>query len=115
MKTNIMIKTKFFLGSSCFKIQTELNEFLTSEKAEYVDIKFGTGLGQMVCVLVYTEKDINYTHCCTELKDKESIDFENWKLVEKVKCAYGKYFIGNKEFSYKQLIKEYTSYKRSLN
>jgi hypothetical protein len=57
---------------------------------------------------------INYTHCCTELNDKESIDFEDWKLVEKVKCAYGKYFIGNKEFSYKQLIKEYTSYKRSL-
>ena len=57
---------------------------------------------------------INYTHSCTELKDKESIDFEDWKLVEKVKFAYGKYFIGNKEFSYKQLIKEYTSYKRSL-
>jgi hypothetical protein len=61
-----------------------------------------------------TEKDINYTHCCTELKDKESIDFEDWKLVEKVKCAYGKYFIGNKEFSYKQLIKEYTSYERKI-
>ena len=57
---------------------------------------------------------INYTHSCTELRDKESIDFEDWKLVEKVKFAYGKYFIGNKEFSYKQLIKEYTSYKRSL-
>jgi hypothetical protein len=60
------------------------------------------------------EQAINYTHSCTELKDKESIDFEDWKLVEKVKFAYGKYFIGNKEFSYKQLIKEYTSYKRSL-
>ncbi len=54
---NIMIKTKFFLGSSCSKIQTEVNEYLTSEKVEYVDIKFGTGLGQMVCVLVYTETE----------------------------------------------------------
>jgi hypothetical protein len=52
-----MIKTKFFLGSSCSKIQTEVNEYLTSEKVEYVDIKFGTGLGQMVCVLVYTETE----------------------------------------------------------
>jgi len=48
------------------------------------------------------------------LKDKESIDFEDWKVVEKVKYTCGKYFIGNTEFSYKQLIKEYTSYKRSL-
>ena len=52
-----MIKTKFFLGSSCSKIETKLNEFLTSEKVEYIDVKFGTGLGQMVCVLVYTETD----------------------------------------------------------
>jgi hypothetical protein len=65
-------------------------------------------------VINMMNKAINYTHSCTELKDKESIDFEDWKLVEKVKCAYGKYFIGNKEFSYKQLIKEYISYKRSL-
>ena len=54
-----MIKTKFFFGSGCLKIQTEVNEYLTSEKVEYVDIKFGTGLGlgQMVCVLVYTETE----------------------------------------------------------
>jgi hypothetical protein len=52
-----MIKTKFFLGSSCSKIQTDVNEFLMNECVEYIDIKFGTGLGQMVCVLVYTETD----------------------------------------------------------
>lgn len=50
-----MIKTKFFLGSSCSKIQIKINEFLEDEKVEYVDIKFGTGLGQMICILVYTE------------------------------------------------------------
>lgn len=52
-----MIKTKFFLGSSFSKIQTEINDFLTTENVEYVDIKFGTGLGQMVCILVYTETE----------------------------------------------------------
>ena len=52
-----MIKTKFFLGSSISKIQSEINSFLETESVEYVDIKFGTGLGQMVCVLVYTETE----------------------------------------------------------
>jgi len=50
-----MIKTKFFLGSRTSKIQDEINDFLSSENVEYIDMKFGTGLGQMVCILVYTE------------------------------------------------------------
>ena len=50
-----MIKTKFFLGSKLSKIETEINEFLKSEKVEYVDIKFQAERGQVFCVLVYTE------------------------------------------------------------
>lgn len=50
-----MIKTKFFLGSGCQAVQGEINAFLESKSVEYVDIKFGTGLGQLVCILIYTE------------------------------------------------------------
>jgi hypothetical protein len=36
-------------------------------------------------VIEATEQAINYTHCCTELKDKEKISFEEWLRVEDIK------------------------------
>ena len=51
-----MIKTKFFLGSDCEKVQTEINDFLNNEAVEYIGIQIGTGLGRMICILIYTEK-----------------------------------------------------------
>ena len=53
-----MIKTEFFLGSNCSETQQELNEFLKSENVKYVDIKLATGVGQVICVLVYAEIQI---------------------------------------------------------
>lgn len=38
------------------------------------------------------EEAINYTRCCTELKDKESLSFEEWCVINKyTKTKNGKY------------------------
>ena len=71
-----MIKTNFFLGSSCSKTQAEVNSFLENEKVEYIDIKFGTALGQIICVLVYTETDLRDEYLQPELDKYKNIKVE---------------------------------------
>ena len=38
------------------------------------------------------EEAINYTRCCTELKDKETISFEEWLFVNNYKKLFD-YFV----------------------
>jgi hypothetical protein len=52
---------------------------------------------------------INYTHCCTELKDKKALTFEEWLYLNNyAKSNDAKYLDENANwFTEKQLLKMY--------
>jgi hypothetical protein len=57
---------------------------------------------------------INYTHCCTELKGKQPMTFDEWINFNK----YTKKTIGYKRnqilFGYEEMMQRYIGYKQSL-
>lgn len=50
-----MIKTKFFLGDTIKSLEKEVNEFISKQEVKLTDIKLAVGIGQVICVILYTE------------------------------------------------------------
>tara|TARA_R110000737_G_C14450683_1_gene463108 strand:+ start:513 stop:833 length:321 start_codon:yes stop_codon:yes gene_type:complete len=62
-----------------------------------------------------TEKAINYTHCCTELKSKKVISFEEW-IKHNYREGKHKYYSlnGLNCLSYEEVLQKYNVYKQAL-
>ncbi len=50
---------------------------------------------------------INYTHCCTELKDLDSDNFEDWLIVNGYTVYKDNYMKGNLVFFESELMQKY--------
>jgi hypothetical protein len=50
---------------------------------------------------------INYTHCCTELKDLDSDNFEDWLIVNGYTVYKDHYIKGDQVFFESDLIQKY--------
>ena len=51
-----MVKLKFFFGNRIEAIEDTINNFLSGDNIEYIDIKLSVGLGQLACILTYREQ-----------------------------------------------------------
>jgi hypothetical protein len=60
------------------------------------------------------EKAINYTHCCTELKDKETISFEEWLFVNNYKKLFDYFVKDHIAFTERELMQIYNDQVMSL-
>lgn len=50
---------------------------------------------------------INYTHCCTELKDKEVLSFEEWLFVNNYKKLFDYFVKDSISFTESELMQIY--------
>lgn len=51
------MKVEFFLSSRIKDIEKEINEFIKVNNIDFVDIKIQMAQPQVLCVLVYEEKE----------------------------------------------------------
>ena len=57
---------------------------------------------------------INYTRCCTELKDKETISFEEWLFVNNYKKLFDYFVKDHIAFTESELMQIYNDQVMSL-
>ena len=75
----------------------EIQDYKDKRNLKYgFNAYWNKGFNEAITLLNKQEKAINYTHSCTELKDKEAITFEDWL---KVNCEYlnDDYYLYNEE------------------
>ena len=60
------------------------------------------------------ELAINYTRCCTELKDKETISFEEWLFVNNYKKLFDYFVKDAVSFTESELMQIYNDQVMSL-
>ena len=57
----------------------------------------------------YLNKAINYTHSCTELKDKEVLSFEEWLFVNNYKKLFDYFVKDSISFTESELMQIYNN------
>jgi hypothetical protein len=58
---------------------------------------------------------INYTHCCTELKDKEAMTWGEWKKAFIVEEKNGRFWHADGgRWSFEEISWKYNDYKKNL-
>ena len=86
------------------KILEILNNNVTESKNDYNKIyekDFDNLINEIIAA-------ISVTHCCTELKDKEVISFEDWLKVNDYQYNSNEYVKYNKTYYYTDLKLKYT-------
>ena len=89
-------------------------ENLTSEQVEIIKDQIGESVsyGSMYPNVARTlveilEAAINYTHCCTELKDKKALTFEGWLKDNDKQYIYDDFIEGSFTYSMGSWYREY--------
>jgi len=52
-----MVKTKIILSSHTANIESKMNNFLSNEDVNLIDIKIAVGIGKVVCCIIYRKRD----------------------------------------------------------
>jgi hypothetical protein len=96
---------KFKMIQLINKVETRIEETVLSKKIK-------TEIAQML--LDVKNEAINYTRCCTELKSKETITFEEWLFVNDYKKLFDYFVKDSVSFTESELIQIYNNQVMSL-
>ena len=62
------------------------------------------GLAKFIGLTNKLYEAINYTHCCTELKEKKAIPFDDWTRVKGMKLLIDSNYRWDKTHVYKEVV-----------
>ena len=92
----------------------DIKQVYREEKNIDVYADFSKEAGFSTAYVKWLEAKINYTRCCTELKGKQPMTFDEWINFNK----YTKKTIGYERnqilFGYEEMMQRYIGYKQSL-
>jgi len=97
---------------------------MTEQEEQYlkmeIDHIFNSGANkirvfEMVKTFISTHKEaMNFTHCCTQLKGKEAIPFEEWAEREGYENKWTGFWKEGKSVTYWTVKNRYNTYRNNL-
>jgi hypothetical protein len=103
MISSVLINKKF--NKETMNIEEKAKEILRSKLTD-IDLDCylkGSTLTYNACLEAVKEA-INYTHCCTELKEKKAIPFDDWTRVKGMKLLIDSNYRWDKTHVYKEVV-----------